>query len=140
MMMRHSRLTIAAGLAVIELAIGGQSIQTQQQVSSALANKAPEASFIVAAAQMNGPARVIVLLNAPNIANQARPDAAIIVATMAQVARPQDALVTNRFGDATNLRPGRGFSRRYARFAITPSFVIDVDAAELEGFARNLPV
>jgi serine protease len=35
------------------------------------------------------------------------------------------------------LRPGRGFTRRHTRFAITPGFVIDVDAAELEALASD---
>ena len=136
MMMRHRRLAIAAGLALLALAIGVQSIQAQQ-VSTALASKAPEASSIAATAQTNGHVRVIVLLNAPNIANQARPDAATIAAARAQVAGLQDTVLANHFGDATNLRPGRGFTRRHARFAITPGFVIDVDAAELEALASD---
>ena len=105
--------------------------------STALASKAPEASSIAATAQTNGHVRVIVLLNAPNIANQARPDAATIAAARAQVAGLQDTVLANHFGDATNLRPGRGFTRRHARFAITPGFVIDVDAAELEALASD---
>ena len=136
MMMRHSRLSIVTGLALLALAIGGQSIQAQQ-VSAALASKAPEASSIATTAQTNGHVRVIVLLNAPNIANQARPDAATIAAARAQVAGLQDTVLANHFGDATNLRPGRGFTRRHARFAITPGFVIDVDAAELEALASD---
>ena len=106
---RHSCLAIVTGLALLVLAISGQSIQAQQ-VSTALASKAPEASSIAATAQTNGHVRVIVLLNAPTIANQARPDAATIASTRAQVAGLQDTVLANHFGDATNLRPGRGFT------------------------------
>ena len=105
--------------------------------STALASKAPEASSIAATAQTNGHVRVIVLLNAPNIANQARPDTATFAAARAQVAGLQDTVLANHFGDATNLRPGRGFTRRHTRFAITPGFVIDVDAAEFEALASD---
>jgi hypothetical protein len=54
MLMGHSRLTIALGLALLALAIGGHSIQAQQQVSGALASKAPEAAASSATAQANG--------------------------------------------------------------------------------------
>ena len=108
MMMRHSRLAIAAGLALLVLAVGVQSIQAQQ-VSTALASKAPEASSIAATAQTNGHVRVIVLLNAPNIANQARPDEATIAATRQQVAGLQDTVLANSLRRCNKPAAGLGF-------------------------------
>ena len=136
MMTRHIRLAIVTGLALLALAIGDQSIQAQP-VSAVLASKAPEASSIATTAQTNGHVRVIVILNAPNIANQTRPEAATVAAARSQVAGLQDTVLANHFGDATDLRPGLGFTRCPARFTITPGFVIDVDAAELEALTSD---
>lgn len=81
--------------------------------------------------------RVIVLLNAPAIAAPGKPDAAAIASIKTRVAALQDAVLARHFGDAVNLRPGRGFTRLHTRFPITPGFVVNVDAAELEALAAD---
>ena len=113
------------------------AISLAQQASSALRSKAPEAAAVAATAQAEGHVRVIVLLNAPNVANQVRPNAATIASIKARVAAVQNTVLANHFGDAVNLRPGQGFVRHHARFEITPGFVVNVDAAELEALAAD---
>ena len=88
-------------------------------------------------AQADGHVRVIVLLNAPNVANQVRPNAATIASIKARVAALQNNVLANHFGDAVNLRPGRGFVRHHTRFEITPGFAVNVDATELEALAAD---
>ncbi|MBI3703024.1 MAG: S8 family serine peptidase [Rhizobiales bacterium] len=136
MMMRHIRAAIAAGVTTLAL-VAGVHLGHAQQVSTALASKAPEAGSIATMAQTNGQVRVIVLLNAPAIANQARPDAAAIATAKAQVAAIQDTVLARHFGDARNLRQGQGFTRQHSRFEITPGFAINVDVAELEALAAD---
>lgn len=131
-----SRYAVTAASALFALAIGLQSA-VAQQASSALPSKAPEAAAIAAAAQADGHVRVIVLLNAPNVANQARPNAATIASIKSRVAALQSSVLAHHFGDAVNLRPGRGFVRHHTRFEITPGFVVNVDATELEALAAD---
>jgi subtilisin family serine protease len=131
-----SRYAVTAASVLFALAIGLQSA-VAQQASSALRSKAPEAAAIATAAQADGHVRVIVLLNAPNVANQVRPNAATIASIKARVAVLQNNVLAKHFGDAVNLRPGRGFVRHHTRFEITPGFVVEVDAAELEALAAD---
>ena len=71
----------------------------------------------------------------PNVANQVRPNAATIASIKARVAALQNSVLAKHFGDAVNLRPGRGFVRHHTRFDITPGFAVNVDATELEALA-----
>ena len=132
----RSSCAVAAVLVVLALAFGLQSAAAQQ-ASPALRSKAPEAAAIATAARTDGHVRVIVLLNAPNAANQVRPNAAVVASIKARVAAIQNTVLARHFGDAVNLRPGRGFTRHHVRFEMTPGFAVNVDAAELEALATD---
>ena len=130
---------VAAALALAMVVIGAQSGRAQQ-ISPALASKAPEAGTLATTAQTNGHVRVIVILDIPAAPTQAKPDAAAIASIKAQVAATQNNVLARHFGDALNLRPGLGFERHLSRFQITPGFAISVDAAELDALANDSQV
>jgi hypothetical protein len=133
---RRIRPAIAAAFILCAAILGGQPAQAQQ-VSTALASKAPQAAAMAATAQADGHVRVIVLMNTPSVPNQVRPDAATIASLKAQVAEMQNSALTRHFGNPANLRPGQGFDRHLSRFDVTPGFAINVDAAELEALAAD---
>src|SRR5262245_45333490 len=96
---------------------------------SRLAQKAPEAAELLAAAQRQGYVRVIVQFEGP--AAQVRPDPASIAETRAQVAAMQDAIIASHVATAV------GFDRAITRFEITPAFAANATAAELESLAAD---
>jgi hypothetical protein len=107
------------------------------QVSAQLAQKAPDAAAIAAAAEQQGHVRIIVEFTGPVPANQLRPDPAFLAPVKAQIASVQDAIIGSVFGSATSPRPGQGFPRGLLRFDITPMFAVNVDKAELDALAAD---
>ena len=136
MIIGNIRSAIAAGLALFAVVLGAQSGQAQQ-VSAALASKAPEATTIVTMARTSGYVRVIVHFASPINVRQIRPDPATIAAVKTQMAARQNTILTTHFGNAANLRPGQGFDRGVRRFDITPAFAVNVTRAELEALAAD---
>jgi subtilisin family serine protease len=108
----------------------------QAQVSPQLAQKAPEAAAIAAAAQQDGFVRVIVEFAGPAPA-QLRPDPQVLAPLAADIAARQDAIITSHFGSATNPSPGQGFPRGLTRFEITPMFAVNVSLSELNALADD---
>ncbi len=133
--MAGAKRALTAALVLFAVVIG--ALPGHAQVSATLAGKAPEAATIANIAQTSGHVRVIVLLNAPSIPNQLRPNAGAIASVKAQVTEMQNAALTRHFDNPANLRPGQGFNRHLSRFDITPGFAINVDAAELEALAAD---
>ena len=91
---------------------------------SRLAQKAPEAAEMLAAAQRQGHVRVIVQFQLP--ANPGNIDA-----MKAQVAAMQDAIISSHLGARVP------FERGLTKFEITPAFAASVTAAELEALAAD---
>jgi subtilisin family serine protease len=135
MMMRHGRLAIAAGWALLVLTIGVQSIQAQQ-VSTALASKAPEAQTIAAMAQANGRVRIIVQHQASGgpghrTLHTSNENVPLILEENRSV---QDSIVTTHFGAIAGLA---GPDRSLRLMEITPAFAINATAAEIDALAND---
>jgi subtilisin family serine protease len=115
----------------------GSVFVSHAQVSPQLAQKAPEANAIAAAAQQSGYVRVIVEFAAPGVTTELRPDADFLAPIKAQIASLQDAIIASHFSNATNPNEGQGFSRNLVRFEIRPLFAVNVSLAELEALAAD---
>ena len=126
--------TMLVRAAVAALALGAASAVVAQ--TSALSQKATDASELLARARRDGSVRVIVLFQSPFSPTQVTPDAAGVAAVRSQVAAMQDSILSTHFG-STNPPASHGFDRGLTRFEITPGFALTVNSAELEALAGD---
>jgi len=135
MIARRIHSAIAVGLVLLAVVVGSQSGQAQQ-VSTALASKAPEAATIATMAQANGHVRIIVQHQASDgpghrtlhTSNENLP------LILEENRGAQESIVTTHFGALAGLA---GPDRALRLMEITPAFAINATAAEIEALAND---
>ena len=132
-MTRPWTIRIFLALLVAGVAIGGPGTVRAQ---SALSQKAPQASELLAKAQSDGHVPVIVQFASPVPPSQITHDQAAMAALSAQIHATQDAILNTHFGTATPTATA-GFPRGLQKFNITPAFAMNVTESELQALAAD---